>query len=57
MDKKFGKRKRFGLFIDIKDLFDNDIRTEIISEDRSQVGVEVQDYNRRLFSLGATYSF
>lgn len=57
VDKKFGKRKRFGLFIDIKDLFDNDIRTEIISEDRSQVRVEVQDYNRRLFSLGATYSF
>lgn len=41
----------------VKDLFDSDIRTEVISEDMQSVRVEIVDNNRRLFSLGATFSF
>lgn len=57
IDKKLGKRHRFRLFWEVKDLFDKDIKTVLISSDKRNVRLQVDDNNRRLFALGMNFKF
>ena len=57
VDKKFGMKKRFGLFAEGRDLFDKAIVSNTYSEDFSYNRSINYDYNRRIFLLGATFSF
>ena len=49
--------KRFSLYLEGKDLFDQDIEISTLSEDRKNVRFEEYFYNRRLFSVGASFRF
>ena len=57
VSKSFGKKFRFKVYFEIRDLFDKNIRTEIISEDRCYSRLEDMDYNRRMGCLGINFSF
>ena len=50
-------KKRFGLFAEGRDLFDKAIVSNTYSEDFSYNRSINYDYNRRIFLLGATFSF
>lgn len=51
------KIKKFTLFLEGRDLLDKDITTETISEDRKKIRQEINNYNRRVILLGATFNF
>lgn len=49
--------KKFDVFLEGRDLFDNPIVTETFSADETEGRSETWNYNRRLFVLGVKYSF
>ena len=57
IEKKFGRKRNVGVFVEGRDLFDKSIVTSTYSEDFSYVRQESCDYNRRKVLLGASFRF
>ena len=57
IEKRFGNKRGFGVFVEGRDLFDKDIVTSTYSEDFSYVREVSCDYNRRKFLLGVSVRF
>lgn len=49
--------KRFSVYAEGKDLFDRPIKVSTLSEDLTYIRVEEYQYNRRIFSVGASLKF
>ena len=49
--------KRFSVFLQGKDLFDRPIEVATYSEDQTYARIEETTYNRRIFSVGASFKF
>lgn len=49
--------KKFSVFAEGKDLFDRPIKVSTLSEDLTYIRVEEYQYNRRIFSVGASFRF
>jgi len=54
IEKKF---KRFGIFVEGRDLFDKAVEKLTISDDETQKRLEVTNDNKRIFLLGLRYTF